>query len=377
MDPSPFLGLPSAVALESAADAGVPSHYGNPLAEQRRLDEGLALVDLSTRPVFELRGEDRLTWINSITSADLLALTPGDSGETLFLDPQGRIEHAVPLIEDGVSLWLLPEASSAPALWAWLLKMRFRSRVEILDRTADYARIGVMERADAPLFSSLNAVAPHGVPLIWRDPWAAVVPGGWQYAAADSAGGHPGDGFAWREVLLERSGLGALAAAHPVAGSLAAEALRIAAWRPRESTEVDDKSIPHESDWLRTAVHLNKGCYRGQETVAKVHNLGHPPRRLVMLNLDGSEGFLPDPGSEVRAFRNDEPRIVGAITSSALHYELGPIALALIRRAVDPTIDLSVAQDEGWIAAGQEVIVPSDAGSVADIPKLPRLGARR
>lgn len=367
-------------ATRGPGDPGVPAHYGNPLREQRVLDAGKALVDLSTRTVLELRGEDRLTWLNSITSGLVTALAVGDSGETLVLSPQGRIEHAAGLIDDGVSLWLLPESSSAEALVSWLLKMRFRARVEILDRTEDLAVIGLLERDGGIALEALPAAAPNGVPLIWRDPWTHVVDGGWQYSRPET---HPGVDFTWREVLVPRSALAEVAAAHPAAGSLAAEALRVAAWRPRELSEVDDHAIPHETDWLRSAVHLNKGCYRGQETIAKVHNLGHPPRRFVQLHLDGSEGFLPEPGAEIRAFRDGEPRIVGKVTSVANHYEFGPIALGLIRRAVDPAIELEVArpvgenEEPGWLAAAQEIIVPSDAGSVADIPRLPRIGGRR
>ncbi|MBH0029324.1 hypothetical protein I6F53_20505, partial [Pseudoalteromonas sp. SWN29] len=155
------------------------------------------------------------------------------------------------------------------------------------------------------------------------------------------------------------------------AGSLAVDALRIAAWRPGYSSEVDDRTIPHELDWMRSAVHLNKGCYRGQETVAKVHNLGHPPRRLVMLHLDGSEGALPEAGAEVKLGE----KTVGSVTASARHFELGPIALAVIKRGVNAAETLAVASDIGEIAAAQEVIVPTDAGAEANVPRLPRLGA--
>jgi folate-binding protein YgfZ len=153
----------------------------------------------------------------------------------------------------------------------------------------------------------------------------------------------------------------------------ALEALRIAAWRPRFATEVDDKTIPHELDWLRSAVHLHKGCYRGQETVAKVHNLGHPPRRLVMLHLDGSESVLPQPGDPVAV----DDKVVGHITSAARHHELGPIALAVVKRNTDPDAVLTVTSDGTAIAASQEVIVPPDAGAVANVPRLPRLGQVR
>jgi hypothetical protein len=162
-----------------------------------------------------------------------------------------------------------------------------------------------------------------------------------------------------------------LAGSESVAGTLALEALRIAAWRPRLATEADERTIPHELDWLRSAVHLSKGCYRGQETIAKVHNLGHPPRRLVLLHLDGSEGILPEHGDPVLAGDAE----VGQVTSAAMHYELGPIALAVIKRSTDPAAELVVRADGADIAAAQEVIVPPSAGAEADIPKLPRLRA--
>jgi folate-binding protein YgfZ len=145
--------------------------------------------------------------------------------------------------------------------------------------------------------------------------------------------------------------------------------LRIAAWRPRFATEVDEKSIPHELDWMRSAVHLAKGCYRGQETVAKVHNLGHPPRRVVMLHLDGSESVLPAEGDEVLL----GDKVVGRVTSVARHHELGPIALAVVKRMTDPDAVLTIPVDGSLVAAAQEIIVPQTAGAVANVPRLPRL----
>lgn len=371
---SPFFALDAAVLLEGAADQGVPSHYGNPTIEQRTLEAGNAIVDLSSRGVLSVTGPDRLSWLNSITSQDLTRLAPGQSTETLFLDQNGRVEHAAKIIDDGVTVWLLVEASEAEPVLSWLTRMRFMLRVEPEDRTAEFATIGVVgDRflAGSAAASSLPVAEPNGVPLVWRDPWTGVTHGGHQYAHGD----HPGEHLPWAEVLVPRDALPEIAAGFPAAGSLAAEALRIAAWRPRFASEVDERSIPHELDWLRSAVHLSKGCYRGQETVAKVHNLGHPPRRLVLLHLDGSESVLPAPGSIVRAERQGEWLDVGAVTSSTMHYELGPIALAVIKRGVKPDAPLVVFAEDTSIAAAQEVIVPSDAGAVADIPRLPRLGA--
>ena len=328
-----------------------PEHYGNPLGEQKALASGEAIVDLSDRAVITITGPDRLTWLDSLTSQSLSRLAPGDSAETLLLDPSGRLEHAIRVVDDAETAWLLVDASEGPTLAAWLDRMRFMLRVEVADRTADFATVGTLGSPELPAV------------VTWRDPW--VDGPGHTYAAS-----RPDAPWTYSEVLVER---GADLSAFPAAGTLALEALRIAAWRPRLATEGDEKSIPHELDWLRSAVHLSKGCYRGQETVAKVHNLGHPPRRLVMLHLDGSDGVHAAAGSPVMVGETQ----VGRVTSAALHYELGPIALAVIKRSVDPVADLIVKTDETLIAAAQEVIVPTDAGASANIPRLPRLGAVR
>jgi folate-binding protein YgfZ len=150
---------------------------------------------------------------------------------------------------------------------------------------------------------------------------------------------HPGRDRAWREVVVPRADLWAAVADRPLAGTWAAEALRVAAWRPRLGHETDHRTIPHEVDWLRTAVHLTKGCYRGQETVARVHNLGRPPRRLVLLHLDGVSEVLAEPGTPVLA----GTREVGRVGSVVRHYELGVIALALVKQSVRADAALTVA----------------------------------
>ncbi len=356
-EPSPFLSRPGAVG-----DA-VPQHYGNPIGEQRALESGTAIVDLSDRAVIAVSGPDRLTWLDSMTSQQLSRLRPGESTETLVLDPNGRVEHAARVLDDGETTWLLVDGEQAAALEAWLQRMRFMLRVTVADRSAEFATIGAF--ADDLAVPALA----DGVPLQWVDPWTGVVPGGHQYAREQ---GHPASGWHYREVLVPRSTLDGLASGPlPAAGTLALEALRIAAWRPRLAREVDDRTLPHELDWLRTAVHLNKGCYRGQETVAKVHNLGHPPRRLVMLHLDGSDGVLPESGDDVLS----DGAVVGRVTSAAMHHELGPIALAIVKRTLAADAALIVRSGGSDIAAAQEVIVPPSAGATVDVPRLPRLGS--
>ncbi|MDQ4214419.1 YgfZ/GcvT domain-containing protein [Microbacterium sp. ASV81] len=361
---SAFSVLPGAVA-----DGPLVQHFGDPIREQRALERGAAVAPLGDRTVIELAGSDRLTWLDSITSQSVARLAAGQSTELLVLDPQGHVEHVAAVLDDGGSTWLIADAADAEPLATWLQRMVFRADVQVSVHP-ELAVVGFFAGGTAEQKAEAAALAPHGVPVVWTDPWPAVQPGGHQYhVGAD----HPGAAYHWRTAVLDEAGAAALATDAELerAGALAAEALRIAAWRPRWAAEVDDRSIPHETDWIRSAVHLNKGCYRGQETVAKVHNLGHPPRRIAALHLDGSDDLLPDHGAPVLA-GDDE---VGRITSAARHHELGPIALAILSRRA-PAGDLVVRTPDGDIAAAQEIIVPADAGATADVPRLTRLSRR-
>lgn len=349
---SPLLDKPGAVPADGA-DAGVAWHYGDPTAEQRALAAGAAVVDQSHLGIVTVTGPDRLTWLNSLTTQEVAALAPGESTELMILSPQGRIEHVAAAVDDGETTWLISE--SAPALAAFLDRMRFMLRVEVADATFEWAALGEPRREPAEGF------------VTWVDPWPAIGAGGTTYV-------EPGvtvtDEWAWRLVLVPRGDVEEQVAARVaegarLVGTWALEALRIAAHRPR-ATEVDDTSLPHELDWLRTAVHLHKGCYRGQETVAKVHNVGKPPRRLTMLHLDGSDADLPHAGAEVSL----DGKPVGRVTVAARHHELGPIALAVLKRSVDSMAELVVAGQDGPIAAAQEIIVNTD-GHSANRPAKP------
>ncbi|HWL03164.1 MAG TPA: glycine cleavage T C-terminal barrel domain-containing protein [Microbacteriaceae bacterium] len=367
---------------EMAQNAGTPAS-GNPFEQQRALLAGRAVAILD-RGIVTVSGPDRLSWLDSITSQQLGLLAPGASAETLLLDPNGRIEHVMRVVDDGEAAWLIVDEGDAPALAAWLDRMRFMLRVEVADRSADFGVVGFVplrslsEPGAPPPLRSLSE--PGGRVegrVTWHDPWGAgIQPGGWQYSTAAD---HPAADWSWSEAVVAREHLGELGEAVPAA---AAEALRIAAWRPAFSREVDERSIPHELDWLRSAVHLDKGCYRGQETVAKVHNLGHPPRRLVFLHVDGSDHELPEHGDEVVLAGTDD--VIGRVTSGGNHWELGPIALAVVKRSVDPAATLEIVYDrsasdgtKGRLAASQEVVVPPDAGATADVPRIPRLGSVR
>ena len=336
------------------------THFGNPNIEQRNLAEGKAVVNLGARGIIKVSGEDRLSWLHSLLSQNLKNLLPGVSAEALLLDPQGHIEQVIHFLDDGQTSWLMVEVEGREALLAWLNKMIFRMKVTVEDVSNEFSLVGKLGEG------LTEAEVSNGVALVWQDPWPGVVTGGVRYSMARPAK------WAWTESVVANSKLDEVLAAHEQAGTMAYDALRIAAHRPRQASEVDAKALPHEFDWLSTAVHMSKGCYRGQETVAKVHNLGHPPRRLTFLHLDGSGHFLPDAGDEifvagVGGASEDRPR--GKVTIAAQHFESGPIALALLSRGVPEDAQLIVKSTGGEIQATQEVIVPASAGKAADIPK--------
>ena len=317
---SPLLNRPGAVAGDGP-DAGVAAHYGDPHGEQRALAGGQAAVDLSHRGVVRVDGPDRLSWLHSLTTQHLTDLAPRTPVQSLVLSPHGHIEHDLHLVDDGQAAWITVEPGTATDLVAFLDKMRFMLRVEVADVTADWAAVWVPAGgADVP-----------GKEHAWHHP-----------RAAEDLGEYAG-----REVLVPRARLAD--ALGPVAGVWAHEALRIAAHVPRHGMETDHRTIPHELGLLGPAVHLNKGCYRGQETVARVHNLGRPPRRMVFLHLDGSTLDLPEHGAEITL----DGRAVGYVGSAARHYELGPIGLGIIKRNTPHDATLLA----GGVPAAAEVVV--------------------
>jgi tRNA-modifying protein YgfZ len=340
---SPLLAQPGAVAADQP-DAGVVAHYGDPFAEQRALSRSAGLVDRSHHPVLRITGGDRLTWLHSLTTQDVEHLPPGQAAQALVLSPNGHIEHHLTLADDGTATWLHVEPGTAAALLAFLASMRFLLRVEPADVSDEFALVSL-------LGPDAHGAVPEDAVIAMSDPFGI-------------------------DVVIRRDRLGAVAAdlgqrGVRLAGVMAYEALRIAAHRPRLGLDTDHRTIPHEVGWVETAVHLSKGCYRGQETVARVQNLGHPPRRLVFLHLDGSEEVLPSHGDPVTMGDAD----VGFTGSAARHFEQGPVGLALIRR----TVPVDAALRAGGVPAAQEVVVPPDAGGNVKITlKRPRgvLGPR-
>lgn len=352
------MSLPTPAAVPaSGPDAGVPAHYGDPMREQRLLEAGRAVVHLP-HAVVAVTGADRRSWLDTLSSQRVRDLAPGQSAELMLLDIHGRIEHVAALLDDGERALLITEAGRAPALADYLSSMRFMLAVDVA--VADLAVLGFL--GDGPAAAAVPVAAGDALAGVWADPWPGVVPGGTRYSfiEADDAA-HPGSTWRARWAVVaagEADGVlrRLVAAGVSLAGTTAWEALRVAAWRPRLGFDVDDKALPHELDWLRTAVHLDKGCYKGQEGVARTFNLGRPPRRVVFLHLDGSDHLLPEPGAAVALGE----RVVGRVTSPVRHHDLGPVALAVIKRSVPPDAALLVAGPAGVIDASQEVIVAVD-----------------
>jgi hypothetical protein len=322
-------------------DEGVAAHYGDPAREQRAMTEGQALVDRSNRGVVKVTGPDRLSWLHSLTSQHIEHLAPGSTAEALVLSPQGHLEHHLTLTDDGSATWIHVEPHTAKALVDYLNSMRFMLRVDV----EDLSGVLVVQTLAGPLPADGGGLS--------RTDSASSAPatpldGGVVAAVTQNPFG--------LDLIVPADAVGKLAQNFPVAGLWAFEAARIAAHIPRPGLDTDHKTLPHEVGLIEWAVHLNKGCYRGQETVARIHNVGHPPRRLVFLHLDGSVDRLPAHGSPLTLADGTE---VGFVGSAARHFELGPIGLGLVKRSVD--VNAALLAD--GVAAAQEVIVSPEAGA--------------
>jgi folate-binding protein YgfZ len=324
---SPLLDLPGAVP-GSGVDAGVALHYGDPVAEQRALARRAGWVDRGNRTVIAVPGADRLAWLHSITSQHLSALPDGQGTEALVLSPHGHVEHHLLVAEQGGVTWLDGEPGTGADLLAYLNSMRFLLRVEPADVTADWAVVSLVG-PDTP-----HVLAAAGLPV-------AAGPYGVDASPLGGIVRRVPDGGA--DLLVPRADLHGVAsrltaAGAAPAGTWAYEAVRVEVRRPRLGFETDHRTIPHEVGLIGVAVHLDKGCYRGQETVARVHNLGKPPRRLVLLHLSGESEQLPPPHTPVQV----AGRTVGFVGTAVRHHELGPVALALVKRTTAADAELTV-----------------------------------
>jgi folate-binding protein YgfZ len=341
-------------APDTGPDAGAVWHYGDPLGEQRAAGDEAVVVDRSHRAVLELTGGDRKSWLHTISTQHVSELPDGTVTQNLSLDGQGRVEDHWIQTELGHLTYLDTEPWRGESLLAYLRKMVFWSDVAV--EPADLAVLSLLgpRLADEAVRSVLGLDS-----LPAENTAQALADGG--FVRRIGSAGIELDLVVPRAQVAEWLDRLTAAGVRP-AGVWAYEAHRVAALRARLGVDTDERTIPHEVGWIGSAVHLDKGCYRGQETVARVHNLGKPPRMMVLLHLDGSTD-RPSTGDQVLA----GGRAVGRLGTVVDHVDLGPIALALLKRGLP--VDTA-------LTTGGEVMVPTviDADSM---PAVDGVGAGR
>jgi len=298
----------SAVLVEAGPDKGAVWHFGEPVKEQRALEAGTAWADLSHHNIIAVSGVDRLKWLHDLTTQFVSDLQPGVWMANMILDAKGHVEYQFNVVDDGTTTFLVLDPGYSEQLIEYLTKMKFMLRVDVKDASSEFA-----------------VLRAPGKPTEIGGPFALVPRS---------------------EVEEMKKTFGGVATQ---VGTWALDAERVAAHRPRIGFETDHKSIPNEIGVLNGAVHMKKGCYRGQETVAKIYNLGNPPRRLVLLHLDGSDVGFPAVGTKIE----NDGVVVGFIGTVARHHELGTIALAIVKR--NTPIDATLSVD--GVPAAQQVIV--------------------
>ena len=338
-------------------DEAVPAHRGDPPAEQRAMARTAAVLDRGHRDVIVVPGEDRLSWLHLLLSQHVSELPAGTGTEALILDLNGRVLHHMLLAHVAETVFLDTEPGTGAELLAYLEAMRFWSKVEPRAATEELALLSLVGPQTPAVLAAAGAPAPE------RPYDCAALPGGGMVRRMPWPGPDAADLLvprAQKQDWLDRL---AAAGARP-AGTMAFEALRAESVRPRLHTDTDERTIPHEVGWIGSAVHLSKGCYRGQETVARVANLGRPPRRLVLLHLDAGDEELPVTGDPVVR----DGRTVGRVGTVAQHHELGPVALALLKRSVPVDAELTAGVDE---RAAPATVAPA---SFAEDPSVPPPG---
>jgi hypothetical protein len=282
------------------------------LAAARR---GVVAVDRPDLASVLLRGGDVLRYLHAVCTQDTAALRPGDAAEALLLSPKGRIEFAFRLAVLDGGVLLDTDGDAAPALAERLARFVFRYDVTVAEPTRGAVSL-LGPEADGAL-----AAAGLPAPAAGRAAWSGAGLVAHRTAVGVDLVGPDARAAA---VALERAGV----AAGPVE---LWELFRIERGLPRVGRELTDDVLAEEAGLLGSHVHLDKGCYPGQETVARVHNLGHVQRRLAGLRF--GPGGLPAPMTDLVT---EDGRRAGQLRSAVDHPELGPIGLAYLRRTVEP-----------------------------------------
>ncbi len=296
------------------------------------------LVDRSERGKLAFTGADSAEFLQGQVTNDVQSLTPGTGCYAALLTPKGKMLADLRILNTGDELLIDTERGSLQGLFNALRRAMIGYRVDCHKRTLECALLslvgpkaaevaGVVDLAGAPEHAN-SATAVHGVGAL------AVRTDLGIDLVCDSA-----DAGELRRALTD-------AGAREI-DEATAECLRIEHGRPRYGVDLDDTVIPQEAGLNERAVSFTKGCYVGQETVARLHYKGKPNRHLRGLRLSAA---APS-GAELRSGE----RVVGHLGSVALSPRVGPIALALVRREVELGATVAVG----------------DAGDPAEVVPLP------
>ncbi|GIW08678.1 MAG: aminomethyltransferase [Dehalococcoidia bacterium] len=307
----------------------VPQDYGDVLAEAIAVRRGAGLADRSDRGKIRLGGPDRVRFLQAIVSNDVAVVAPGRGIYGLGLNHKGQIAAEFPILPWGEGLLLTVEPEERAFVVGWLRRFKLRSKVEIVDVTETIGLLSLAgpeapsrleEWLGEPISLGREEVAERvwtGVPLLIAGNRDLGEIGFDLYLPVERVGA------AW-DALLATGGV------RPI-GRAAWEALRIEAGTPRYGPELNESTLPPEARLEERAISYSKGCYPGQEIVARIKNRGHVNRFLRGLVFE--EGPVPAAGAALHA----NGRQVGTVTSAAFSPTLGkPIALAYVRREIVP-----------------------------------------
>lgn len=307
------------------------------LSEQERaVRAGAGLVDRSARGKLALSGGEAKSFLQGQVTQDVVALEPGTGAYAAFLTNKGKMLGDLRVLDAGDELLLDTERVALQALFTMIRRYSLGFDAELHRRTLERGLLSLV----GPQARALLGDAAAGLGTAEHDHVAAEVDG----IAVRLIATHEGV-----DLLVDSARTAELAAALEARGATpvaeqVAEALRVEAGRPRYGLDLDEGTIPQEAGLNERAVSFTKGCYVGQETVARLFYKGKPNRHLRGLRL--SEPV--EPGTELRLGE----RVVGVVGTVAISPEHGPIALALVRREAEPGATVAAG------AATAEVVAP-------------------
>jgi folate-binding protein YgfZ len=337
----------------SIADAGalvdVSGHpvvltYSSVAAEYEALRTRAVVVDRSQRARMRITGQRAAETLTGLVTNDVAALEPGHGHYAAALTPKGKIVADVRVFreDDGLLIDTGPRAAEG---WSMLVRKYVNPRLAAYrDESATLRDVGVFGPNARHVVAAMTGASAAALGILPPYGHATVVVDGARAMVARV----PELGVEGFELFVPAEAFDALwrlaldAAAEP-AGLAAWEVARVEAGRPEWGLDIDETTIPQEANFDELhAISYTKGCYTGQEVVARVHFRGHVNRHLRGLRAAGAEP--PPPGAQLT---DDSGRLVGDVRSGVSSPRLGGIALAMIRREVEPGASLTARWDGG------------------------------